>query len=102
MTSVRLVKSLGGKEKFWCEIDSVLEMKLEPLLCIVAFLQTTAEARVGRNKNNGIQSDSPQTDYDEYDAEYDYDYDNGTEISKYYAFRLKLLFFVKIQILRQL
>lgn len=57
-------------------------MKLRALICIVAFLQTTAEARVGRNKDNGVQGDSPQTDYEEYDAEYDYDYDNGTEISK--------------------
>lgn len=48
-------------------------------VCVLVF----AEARAGRKKIKPIQSDSPQTDYEEYDAEYDYDYDNGTEISEY-------------------
>lgn len=51
------------------------------LLCVVVSLETTAEARrVGKNKvAPSVQDDSPQSEYEEYDAEYDYDYDNGTE-----------------------
>lgn len=49
------------------------------LLCITVFLQTTAEARSGKNRINPVQSDTPQSEYDEYDAEYDYDYENGSE-----------------------
>lgn len=53
------------------------------LVCIVIVLQVVVDARVGRNKTKTLQNDSPrQNDYEEYD-EYDYDYDNGTEIGNY-------------------
>lgn len=52
---------------------------ISTLLCIIAFLQTTAEARAGKNRIKLVQSDTPQSEYDEYDGEYDYDYENGLE-----------------------